>query len=975
MKILKYVLCIVVLLGVLTVTASAATKDAPDFPDDNDYWVIYFDETVGTFVLGTATLTEPYSGNVVMSWGYYLSSLDHVPLGNINFYYLSSPGDEWIPLDGHTPPDDFARKTVVSNVPVYDSEGKLYLKPSTYPQIKLSIPSLYQMYSEKAEKLLGEWIGTYGAPQGKMGVELLIYRTEELLLDEEKIKAISEMANGTILGNEVDLFPVEDIRYILEKYKGEYIALFNFFPSADTPNAEYGLYVMSLGFDIKEHYISLLGTEWIARNTYEFAHLARVMENGGRISANVHADHYADGDILGRLDVVKKGGGASTEKCVAVLTTDKDMTMGVGDEMKLGFAVCDIDGEIEETVKLALTVSNPEIISVSDFEKSDVGYVVTLKGLTTGASYLTASDPKTGASQTVLITVVDVYSKNYSYSIYDIEPFYPAIKADRKVLTNIYNLNGLYVNNYSCTENDDGTLHVEFNVYNTQYHCGAVEIYTADGELYSTDVINKFSNISSLKDTLDTTFYLLVGTVRWEITAYYLPHLSECIEISVDVPAGGKIVITNNSAESEMVSIYNAIDLLATVLSQMLAALGEDPVKFATPDFVEFIMDDLKDTKELRDIFADAAKSLIVDFAKNTDMKTPKARLQFLFEGFDGLFSAYKIDWRKFFLESAVFAEETAAKLLLGPFGKLLDTCFATNKFFDMATQLDDIDASINAAYATLYSNLEEATVNKHGVVVYTNGNLDVDSTLQVFKVYKDDPEAFSGKSCEFFNISFVKDNKYVQPNGLVEVRIPIPYGMKVGSTDVYRQEEDGTWTKLNARQEEGYLVFETEHFSNYAIVGEEEGLVIDSLPEKLTYKIGEKLDYTGLELSLGGTRIEDGYMCAPNTFDKVGDATVQIRYGTLTAEFTVTVEDGGASAPEEPNEPDVPDVPDEPGNEDPIEPDEPIEPGVPNEPEAPSEPTEEANNNGNVATITITIAAAIAILLIAAIVIFKKRK
>ena len=55
---------------------------------------------------------------------------------------------------------------------------------------------------------------------------------------------------------------------------------------------------------------------------------------------------------------------------------------------------------------------------------------------------------------------------------------------------------------------------------------------------------------------------------------------------------------------------------------------------------------------------------------------------------------------------------------------------------------------------------------------------------------------------------------------GKITVKIPIPDGMS-GDLHVYWYNPgNGTLTDMNARQENGYLVFETTHFSNYAIAG-----------------------------------------------------------------------------------------------------------------------------------------------------------
>lgn len=54
--------------------------------------------------------------------------------------------------------------------------------------------------------------------------------------------------------------------------------------------------------------------------------------------------------------------------------------------------------------------------------------------------------------------------------------------------------------------------------------------------------------------------------------------------------------------------------------------------------------------------------------------------------------------------------------------------------------------------------------------------------------------------------------------SGTVQVKIPIPEGMSGNLAVLWYDEEKGTFTDMNARVEDGYLVFETDHFSYYAI-------------------------------------------------------------------------------------------------------------------------------------------------------------
>lgn len=69
-------------------------------------------------------------------------------------------------------------------------------------------------------------------------------------------------------------------------------------------------------------------------------------------------------------------------------------------------------------------------------------------------------------------------------------------------------------------------------------------------------------------------------------------------------------------------------------------------------------------------------------------------------------------------------------------------------------------------------------------------------------------------------NITLYSGDKEVQPNGMVKVSIQIPASMEPGTVEVYHVEEDGNTTCMNGWVENGYYVFETNHFSVYTITG-----------------------------------------------------------------------------------------------------------------------------------------------------------
>ncbi|MBQ1996339.1 MAG: hypothetical protein II237_09125, partial [Clostridia bacterium] len=65
-------------------------------------------------------------------------------------------------------------------------------------------------------------------------------------------------------------------------------------------------------------------------------------------------------------------------------------------------------------------------------------------------------------------------------------------------------------------------------------------------------------------------------------------------------------------------------------------------------------------------------------------------------------------------------------------------------------------------------------------------------------------------------------DGVHVQPNGTIKVKLPNDWS-KNGIYKVYRVNDDGTLTDMNAYREGSHLVFDTDHFSIYVIVVENE--------------------------------------------------------------------------------------------------------------------------------------------------------
>ncbi len=152
------------------------------------------------------------------------------------------------------------------------------------------------------------------------------------------------------------------------------------------------------------------------------------------------------------------------------------------------------------------------------------------------------------------------------------------------------------------------------------------------------------------------------------------------------------------------------------------------------------------------------------------------------------------------------------------------------------------------------------------------------------------------------FSIETYVNGEKVQPNGYVTVRIPIPDGYKPANCAIYYiNTQSGIPETVPFTVENGYFVFKTNHFSDWAIVemGEKTvvSLTVTAQPSVSRYKYGiENLDTTGLEITAtysdGTTAVIDNSEVELTGFDTStrGVKTITATYEGCTATFDIEV-------------------------------------------------------------------------------------
>ena len=118
-------------------------------------------------------------------------------------------------------------------------------------------------------------------------------------------------------------------------------------------------------------------------------------------------------------------------------------------------------------------------------------------------------------------------------------------------------------------------------------------------------------------------------------------------------------------------------------------------------------------------------------------------------------------------------------------------------------------------------------TTESGDVEIIEPTNPDTDFTVDVIEDYVVIEETISNNITTDFEIVKAfdinlknKDGVHVQPDGTVKVKLPLDWS-KNGVYKVYRVNDDGTLTDMNAYRQGSHLVFDTDHFSIYVIVVE----------------------------------------------------------------------------------------------------------------------------------------------------------
>ena len=219
------------------------------------------------------------------------------------------------------------------------------------------------------------------------------------------------------------------------------------------------------------------------------------------------------------------------------------------------------------------------------------------------------------------------------------------------------------------------------------------------------------------------------------------------------------------------------------------------------------------------------------------------------------------------------------------------------------ADRINTAVSSLAYAEVVLHNEPNGVIVSATAKEIYPTTELTVDIL---------DASAFEGanfaigghiKSVQYYDINLIRGGEKTQPDGKVTVKVRIPDGVSPEKCRVYHVTGDlvDPLVRFASTLAGNYIVFETDHFSEFAVIEVEtylSGVSVTELPAKLTYNINEDIDLTGIEVSAlfsdGTSQTITGYDVSDVDTSSVGTKTVTVYYTvngiTKSASFDITV-------------------------------------------------------------------------------------
>ncbi len=505
-----------------------------------------------------------------------------------------------------------------------------------------------------------------------------------------------------------------------------------------------------------------------------------------------------------------------------------------------------LDGKIDSNTKgYIYTVTDSSIIDVVDNGWSDkYGQKLIIKAKKAGNATITVTNPHNEKSESLRI-----YVSNESGWTFD---NVPKMTIEEGKVTNFYNYSGMVVDEFSYSEHKDADGNIDYyivtmNVYNSENLYGAVTSHYSNGNLAGYCVIDKKVDYEkSFIDSLKSLYYNC-GDIYYLIkNEYYYSGKSSTKEtnVSIKVPVDGYLAISNNVLVSDVANmanfcggIYDAAALLTDISE---AEINEKLLDDVKKKIIEEVIDEILQ-EEVSDCLTEGVLEGFKDI--NLDHDNPVEAIIYIANKVHdfAMVDLVSLIEEKMASELGVasLGESIVTKIL--PTGWIIDAMYNVNKALDFVTWFNQYCRSKNKASGLfIYVPVTSLDHQSNGVIIDTDSGLKktvvhaytvADSEMAGINnnTFSDEVVYYS-KKYQTYNITLYDSGVESQPETTVTVKIPIPDNFNRDSLKVYRNNEDGSLTDMNAYIADNYIVFETDHFSYYTLVDESESVLSTEL-------------------------------------------------------------------------------------------------------------------------------------------------
>ncbi|MBQ7121066.1 MAG: leucine-rich repeat protein [Clostridia bacterium] len=572
---------------------------------------------------------------------------------------------------------------------------------------------------------------------------------------------------------------------------------------------------ISINWKVEDKTVAQInGTSWKAETQSASAEIVGLEPGVTTVFAELSNGRIAECKV-----VVTEGSNGESE--IKLYSNFANLSLRKNEKLKVR-ATLFVDNKVAPAQSgISVTINDGSILSLKDITYSATGATVEFIGKLEGSTIVTFSDKYTGSFISTQIVVIEdaiVFMAN------DV----PIIHEEYK--TNSYYA-GLYVDNFNCERNNDGTSSMSMNIYNELYSYAAIDVYDGYGKYVRSYKVDKHESISSLYSTFASAIELVQTGIEGTIFTYKADHIAkENVFVDIVVPEGGYIVISN-SLNSVGALVYNCVDIASHSVSTVAKILSTDPD--SNEDFNDAFMENLEkilmsDVEITTKFCEEVTEKLITAGLEEISLSSFGTYSEVCINSiYYGLVEA-DIDIIDIIVDSGKkvgigFAEEILLNFM-GPYGKLIEAMFAANEYSDFFLQIVHLGRTFHSQELRICSALSDGSLISNGIRVVPNNKIDTKTVLRTFVINQgEEYNKISGEmendKFKVFNIFLQYRNEEVQPTGSVTVMIPVPPEFDVSNCEILRMEDDGGLSKLETRIVGDYLVFETTHFSYYVLV------------------------------------------------------------------------------------------------------------------------------------------------------------